>query len=446
MSLWELVDSYVSIYRTALGYRVGKPPPLEENTKPEALAQLLRDVGVPVQAYRLVRARELGFAHLRWADDRWEAHLPPLRPSPSPLGAQVIVGEPPTGVWFQVYEPKGRSEDEQPDVVIAYAATVDLPEVDPQVFAELEAYIRSARGNDRRVVYLDSLGLIPEESVEAMNPQDERAGFELAYRFIAYEAEQIGAGHSPHETRSPFWKALYELLAKLRVETALEPLTYDLWKRIVEFDHRNLLQKATQEFLHGFPEEAAKTSLEYAQGFHKLNCTARARLLVDQVDRLMSSSSPRPLVLIVRELGHYGVLERMLASKYVVHSKIVGEDRFTSLLGAPGLGEGLLDNLEVKLAREDELLWAARVCLKRILLTQLKDKGFREIVGFFGKTGIDELGWDELKELVEQLYEPVLLMQRRHGVSLPSQLMALLASRGVIPDSAVPTGGEAGDR
>lgn len=441
MSLRELVDSYVGIYRTALGYQVEEPPSLEENIKPAALAQLLRDLGVPVQAYRLVRTRELGFAHLRWADGQWEAHLPPLRPSPTQLGTQVIVGEPPTGVWFQVYEQKGRSENGQPDVVIAYAATADLPEVDPQVFTELEAYIRSARGSGRRVVYLDSLGLIPEESVKAVNPRDERAAFELTYRLIAHEAERIRAGHPPSEHRSPFWQALYELLARLCVETKLEALSYELWKKIVEFDRRNLLQQATQEFLSGFPEEAAKTSLEYAQGFHELNCTARARLLVDQVDRLTRSSGPRPLILIVRELGHYGVLEGMLASRYVVHSKIVGEDRFTSLLGAPGLGEGLLNNLGVKLAREEELLWAARACLKRILLTQLKDKEFREIVGFFGKTGIDELGWDELKELVEQLYEPVLLMQRKHGVSIPAQLMALLTSRGVIPDSTVPTSG-----
>ena len=449
MKLGELVSSYVKTCQSALGYRVEAPPLGEgrEVVEPEALARMLRDVGVPVQAYRLVHARELGFAHLRWADGRWELHLPPLHPSPTPLGTQVIVGEPPTGVWFQVVsETKGRSENEQPDVVIAYAATSDLPEVDPQVFTELEACIRSARGSGRRVVYLDSLGLIPEESVKAMNPRDERAAFELAYRLIAHEAEQIGAGHPPHETRSPFWKALYELLAQLRVETKLEALSYDLWKKIVEFDRHNLLQQAIQEFLRGFPEEAAKTSLEYAQGFHKLNCTARARLVVDQVERLMKSSGPRPLVLIVRELGHYGVLERLLASRYVVHSKIVGEDRFTSLLGAPGLGEGLLDNLEVKLAREEELLWAARACLKRILLTQLEEKGFREKVGFFARTGIDELNWDDLKELVEQLYEPVLLMQRKHGISFPDQLIALLTSRGVIPESPVPTGGEAGDR
>jgi len=279
-----------------------------------------------------------------------------------------------------------------------------------------------------------------------MNAQDEREAFQLAYKFIAHEAEQIGAGHPPVENRSPFWKALYELLARLRVETELEALTYDLWKRIVEFDRRNLFQQAVNEFISGFPKEAAKTLLEYAQGFHELNCIARARLLVDQVDRLMGSSSPRPLILIVRELGHYGVLERMLAGRYIVHSRIVGKDRFTSLLGAPGLGEGLLHNLGIKLGREEALLQAARTCLKQILLTKLENREFREIVSFFGKTGINELGWDELEELVEELYDPMLLMQRKHGVSLPDQLIALLTSRGILPESTAPTDREEDDR
>jgi len=446
VELQELVSLYVKTCQPALGYQLRALPPLKEDVKPEELSQLLREAGVPVQAYQLVEPQELCFAHLRWADGRWEAHLPPLLPSPTPLETQIIVGEPPTGVWFRVYDQKRWPENEPPDLLIVYAATTDCPKVDPQVFAELEAYIRSARESDRPVVYLDSLGLIPEDTVRSMNAQDEREAFQSAYKFLAHEAKQIRVGHPPVENRSPFWKALYELLARLRVEAELEALTYDLWKRIVEFDRRNLFQQAVNEFISGFPKEAAKTLLEYAQGFHELNCIARARLLVDQVDRLMGSSSPRPLILIVRELGHYGVLERMLAGRYVVHSRIVGKDRFTSLLGAPGLGEGLLHNLGINLGREEALLQAARTCLKQILLTKLEDKGFREIVGFFGRAGINKLGWDELEEMVEELYDPALLMQRKHGVSLSDQLIALLTSRGILPESTAPTDGEEDDR
>ena len=114
--------------------------------------------------------------------------------------------------------------------------------------------------------------------------------------------------------------------------------------------------------------------------------------------------------------------------------------------GAPGLGEGLLHNLGINLGREEALLQAARTCLKQILLTKLENREFREIVSFFGKTGINELGWDELEELVEELYDPMLLMQRKHGVSLPDQLIALLTSRGILPESTAPTDGEEDDR
>ena len=443
--LQELVSMYMETYQPVFGYRLGQPPPLEWDVGPEKLAGLLREVGVPVQAYRLVKAQELGFPHLRWDEERWEAHLPPLLPSSTPVGARIVVGEPPTGVWFRVCDRSEQPKPEEPDVVIAYAATADLPEVDPQIFVELEAYIRSARESGRPVVYLDSVGLIPEDRVRQMNPQDERAGFRLTYELIAREAQQIGAGHPPFEPRSPFWKALYELLAKQRVETRLEALTYELWREIVEFDHRNLLQQVVHEFLSGFPKEAAKTSLEYAQRFHELNCVARARLLVDQVDGLMSSSGPRPLILIVRELGHYGVLEGMLAGEYMVHSRIAGKDRFTLLLGTPWLGEGLLHNLGVKMAEEEQLLWAARACLKRILLMELKGKGFREIIRFFAASGIDGLGWDDLEEILQDLYHPALIMQRKHGLSIAVQLMALLASRGVISEAGVVAGEKGGN-
>ncbi|MEM4724114.1 MAG: hypothetical protein QXP01_03805 [Candidatus Hadarchaeum sp.] len=400
---------------------------------PAAAAAGLRQYGVPVEAYHLVQPKTLGFAHLCWTNRGWDIHLPPFHCLTSSPEA-ALVGEPPTGTWFVVlpYPEETGKELTAPDVLVVYASTQDAADVDPQVFSELVGYFEVARNSGRPVIYVDALGLIPEETVRGSSTHEESA-FRSVYEALSREIGGIGQGLVPCETGSPFWRELYCFLAKHHIPSVLENLTYELWREIVDFDHKHLLNRAMVEFTTGFPEEAAQTMALYARQFHELNCLRRAASLADQVRELLNVS-PRPLVLLVREIGHYGVLERLLSRDYVVHSKILGLERFRHLFAAPGVAEGFLINLEVHLPEEVWRILGLHSCLRFFLLPCLKTKSFRDIVRYFAKSRLEDLGFRDVQNLFEQLDEPMAVYQRSQGYSLHEQAFALLRAQGVLPE------------
>jgi len=400
---------------------------------PQELAKDLRERGFPVQAYRLVKPLPLAFAHLIWEEGLWDAHLPPFRPSKR-AGAGVIVGEPPTGRWFEPLRGSPTVTEKQgvPDVIIVYASTNDAADVDPAIFPELASYFETAREQGRNVLYVDSVGLIPEETVHVFGKADEKRAFYQAFALIEKEVEAIAEGRPPMEARSPFWRELYKFLAEKRVRSTAEGLTYELWREIVQFDHQQLSQTALTEFLTGFPEPAAKTMLRQIITFHELNCLRRAKAVAEQLVDL-KTSEPKLILFLARELGHYGALESALPVSWRIHAKILGQERIPQLLACPGM-EGLLVNMEVNIPEESWRLLALHHCLKVLLLPYL-EKDFRGIVQFFGRSSMDKLTPVEIKELVEELHEPLAVLQRRNqGHTFSEQLYFILKARGLVPD------------
>ena len=419
------------------------------------LAQRLREAGLPAQAYRLagkIRAAELGFPFIYGCGDEegaWRLCLPPGAdthglPEEFLLSGdraldETIAGEPPVGRRFQLVESeladRAPAIDHEVDVFIFYAATNDKPELfREQLLDELTELLDQARQAGRELIFIDACGLIPEETIRSHQTgrRDERAAFEEVFSGIKRETERISQGHAPYEPNSPLWSELYRFLAERRVRSVLEELGYDLWRRIVDFDNRKLLEKAFTEFLNGFLEEAAQTMLQQMQGFHELNCLERDRRLAQQVERLMEGSS-HPLVLIGRELGHYGVLEGLLLDRYSVHSKILGKERLPVLLRQPALEADLLWNIGVRLDEAELELMALRYCLKAIVLRSAV-RDLRVTAKLLDSSRIDLLSRDEIEQLIDELHDPTRIYLRSRGQDMVEQLLYLLKDREIIPE------------
>jgi hypothetical protein len=397
---------------------------------PQELAKDLRERGFPVQVYRLVKPCPLPFAHLIWEESLWDAHLPPLRPSKR-AGMGVIVGEPPTGRWFELLRASLTHTRELPDVLVIYAFTNDAADIDTGLFPELADFFKAAKEQGRNVVYVDSVGLIPEETVRLFGKGEERNGFNQAFQSIQEGVEAIAQGRPPMEAQSPFWRKLYEFLAEKRIRSVAESLSYELWREIVDFDHLNLSERALTELLTGFPEEAAKTMLRQIITFHELNCLRRAKALAHQLVDL-KEKDPKVLFFLAREIGHYGALEAALPVSWRIQTKILGQERIPQLLACPGI-EGLLLNLEVNIPEESWDLLALHHCLKVLLLPYL-ERGPRKVAQFFGITGIEKLSFMEIKKIVEELQHPLAILQRTQGHSISEQLFYLLRARNLVPD------------
>lgn len=410
------------------------------------LAQLLRGAGIPAQAYRLIEPSKLQFPCITFHKGSWKLCLP--------LGADayglpeelilweplfergtVIVGEPPVGCRFQLLVADEKSvQSDDPDIYIFYAATGDEAELaEQQLFTELQVMLEQAHQASREVIFLDAVGLIPEETVKCYGT-DEQVAFQKALDAVRQETEGVTRGIPIYDPNSPLWSALYRFLAERRVRCVLEELTYDLWKRIVEFDQRKLPEKAIVEFLTGFPDHAAKTMLEHMRGFHDLNCLQRDINFARQIEELMAEAN-RPLILIAREIGHYGILEGLLGSKHVVHSKILGQEHFTTLLKAPAL-DVLLVNIEVELSDQDLELIVLRQC---VIVSVLRDKvkGLRAAARLLAACHIDELSRQQIREIVQELNNPTHMYLRSQGQNILDQLAYILKDKGVVPGEVI---------
>jgi len=440
----RILEAYGATFRVYQEFSL----PADQPIRAIDLAQRLRGAGLPAQAYLLGESKKLEFPCIVAHEGSWKLGLP-YGADPYGLPEElilwehsfeegaVVVGEPPLGCRFQLITgDDNRPQTDDLDIYIFYAATSDEAELaEQQLFPELQALLDQARQAGREVIFLDAVGLIPEETVKSYG-MDEQAAFQRALEAVRQETEGITRGIPIHDPSSPLWSALYRFLAERRVRCVLEELDYALWKQIVEFDNQQLPQRAITQFLTGFPEEAAKTMLAYMRGFHDLNCFQRDINFARQIEGLMGDPI-RPLILIVREIGHYGVLESLLGSKYLVYSKILGtEKRFMTLLKAPAL-EALLVNMGVELSDQDLELILLRQCVTLSVIRDRAKKGLRAAARLLAACHIDELSRQQIREIVQELNAPTQMYLRSQGQNILDQLAYILKDKGVVPGEVI---------
>jgi len=356
----------------------------------------------------------------------------------------TVIGEPPVGVRFSVVSSRTqRAEGEIPDVAAFYGSTNDPSALAEEQFCpDADALIAQAHAEGRRVVFIDALGLIPEATVSARVSarQNRQQAFAAAFGQIAAETTQLEKGGlGPFETQSPLWQAAYRFLKDRKIRGVLERLRFDLWEEIVAFDRRNLVCHAMDHFAAGLVDDAADLMAQHIRGFHELNCGIRNAYLVEQLKAIRGETHVPPLLLILKEIGHYGVLESLLADSLHVQSKILGHERFTSLARTAGM-ESVLGNLGVRLSEDELRVQALRSCLKRLVVpTWSPTKSLRSHARLLETSGIDHMSETAVREVIGALHGPCrkYLRNAPHGQMLGKQLLYLLRERGVLPVNAV---------
>jgi len=434
-----------------LGAELGRgwPVALPSGEMPSAarLAEHLREHGLHVQSYALcepgVRASDLGYPFLYLLNGAWRLYLPvgadrdelPLDlvlPGNEIIERDsLIVGQPPVGRRFQVLAEGAETDPaRQPDIFGAYAATSDASDLaEEQLLGDLQALLDYATQQERELIFIDAVGLIPEKTVQ-MCGGDEQTAFEKALAAIRRETEGVSKGRAHYEA-NPLWGAVYQWLAERRVRCVLEELDYKLWKEIVEFDKRALSQRALTEFISGFPEQAAATMQEHIEGFHELNCRRRELNLKAQIDQMMGSSPP-PVLIALRELGHYGVLEQLMQGTYSVHSKILGRESFSTLLKAPGL-EAMGRNMGVRLSSYAIEQMMFRLCIVPSIMKG-RSLGLRQVAQLLDRCRLEALDSESMAEVLNELHGPLYLNGRRRGQNILEQLLSILKDRGLVAE------------
>jgi len=430
------------------------------------LAQILRSCGIPAQSYQLlsVQVAELSFPFLISINSQWAMGIP-LGGDKIELVAQedrlsstslppnpVLVAEPPVGIPFVLRDSVHFREStrETSDIAIFYTATNADVSLAEQVLGDLAKLIEAARRDGKKIVFLDSLGLIPPETVRMFG--GEERGFDRAISGLKRELMQMEKGGIPaRDSRNPIWNTIYPFLQEHDIPAELEDLKFEFWRWSVAFDKKRLMPRALDHFIAGQLGEAAELMAKHQAGFHRLNCTIRNRNLVAQIRRLATQQSGPVLFLILREIGHYGVLERMLPRKeFFVQTKILGETRFAKLIKILGMNE-TFNNIGVSLNSEEIQLCGLRACLKALLLPRIAaGKSLTQAALVLDECQIDHLDWETIAALIEQLHAPsrVFLRNEPFGQAIQQQLLYLLNAEHIVPDKlmrdsvdSVPTGG-----
>jgi hypothetical protein len=434
------------------------------------LAQILRGCGIPAQSYQLLREQvaELSFPFLISINSQWAMGVP-LGGNEIELAGQedrlsstnlppnpVLVAEPPVGIPFVLRDSVHFREStrETSDIAIFYTATNAEASLAKQVLGDLEKLIERARKDGKEIVFLDSLGLIPPETVR-MFGEGER-GFDRAIGGLKRELMQMEKGGIPaRDSRNPIWNTIYPFLQEHGVPAELEDLKFEFWRWSLAFDKKRLMPRALDHFIAGQLGEAAELMAKHQAGFHRLNCTIRNRNFVSQIREIATQHSSPVLFLILREIGHYGVLERMLPSnEFFVQTKILGEARFATLLKILGINE-TFNNIGVSLEKEEIRLLGLRACLKALLLPRIAvGKSLAQAASVLDECQIDHLDWETIAALIDELHAPsrVFLRNEPYDQTLQEQLLYLLNAEQVVPDKlirdsvdAVPTGGAKND-
>jgi hypothetical protein len=330
-----------------------------------------------------------------------------------------------------------------PDVALFYGSTGDPGSLaDEQFCPDAAELISQAESRGRRVVFMDALGLIPEAAVNSLAASQggKKQAFDAAFRQIAAETASLGKGGlGPVETRSPLWAAAYKFLGNQGIKGVVENLRFDLWEKIVAFDRRNLARHALEHFAAGLVDDAADLMVEQIRGFHELNCVVRNAHLAEQMKAICAECATPPLFLVLKEIGHFGVLESLLGDVLCVRSKILGRERFLALSRAAGM-EPLLANIGVRLSQEETRAQALRSCLKMLILPRWQPTpSLRSSTRLLESTSVDHLSLEAIVDIVGELHCPTRIYLRNapHTQTLQMQLTYLLRERGVLPSKAV---------
>ncbi len=192
---------------------------------------------------------------------------------------------------------------------------------------------QEAKDEQNNFIYVDELGLIPEESVDKLIQQDkltEKEAFLNAKSSLLTELKFIEKGIGISDP-TEFYDKIYSYLAKFKLDVEMENLQYENWKAIVAFDELNLNQLAVTLFCRGNVDRYLETIEQYNQGFWRYNVTIRDRFFKNQIEEI-TRQNPRACIFILRGLGHFGMEEDLKIPGFTTETMIIGKGEFRDLL------------------------------------------------------------------------------------------------------------------
>ena len=171
--------------------------------------------------------------------------------------------------------------------------------------------IDQAREEGRPVYYLDELGGVPVEEVQAraVDGNEEMAYAKMLEGF-RNELAKLEQGVASWDV-DIIYRTLYNLLAEKRVRGFIEELPYPLWKKIEEADiKRKDSTLPLKLFCVGKVEQAATYLFNVNKTFWDLNSWERDQNFLQQVCQIIAAN-PRALVITLRTGGHFGIETRL---------------------------------------------------------------------------------------------------------------------------------------
>jgi len=232
-----------------------------------------------------------------------------------------------------------------------------------------------AQRQSRRLIYLDELGLIPDESVKSkmkLNNLSKKEAFLDIKQSIIREDEMLRHG-IPVNIPNPFYSKLFSYLAQYKIKSIVEDLDYNLWKQIVRFDNLKLHDKATNSFFVRDLDEYVDLMKEHTKGFWEYNVKRRDKHYRDQIEDIMSKY-PNALIFVLRGIGHYGMEEDINTSDFSVQTYVFCDGKFNDNLVGSQLLHVLWSN-GVRVEEDEEKMMFFKSFPQEAIRAHLKNKG-----------------------------------------------------------------------
>ncbi|MCM8798732.1 MAG: hypothetical protein NC821_04645 [Candidatus Omnitrophica bacterium] len=252
----------------------------------------------------------------------------------------------------------------------------------------------------KRLIYIDELGLIPPETVKQTmegSKLTEKEAFENAKRSLGAEIEGFEKGISTYD-ENPFYQAQYAYLANYRIKSYMEDLDYENWKRIVAFDELNLHNEAIRAFCMGDVKTYLEKLREYVQGFWIYNVKERDENFRRQIKKI-AEETPGAIIFTLRGIGHYGTEEPLDLAGFTIETLAIAEGDFEENLISDQMSQVMLSNGVYIPSEELNLLYLRSFpeeCIRVYLQKEVEDLASATRMA---KKIVDRINEEEIKRL-----------------------------------------------
>lgn len=257
-----------------------------------------------------------------------------------------------------------------------------------------------ATRSGKKLVYIDELGLIPEESVKRTQESSqlgEKEAFESAKKSLGDEITGFEDGISTYD-ENPFYQAQYSYLANHKIKSYMENLDYENWKRILAFDDLNIHNEATKAFCLGDTETYLKKLKKYTKGFWLYNVKERDEIFRRQIKEI-AEGNPQSIIVTLRGIGHYGTEEKLDLRDFTVETFVIADGDFNENLVSDQMSQVMLSNgvnVEPKEERLLHLRSFPEECLRAYLERTIDDLAYATRLA---KKIVDRMNEKEIKRL-----------------------------------------------